>query len=171
MLDLTNDEAQAAYDCIRGTMTVGYAKADLMSEAGENIAIEYIDWARFNVAPYQSATHGNRFVNNFANPAAGEEYGNFEVGGPMPVGSVLAKESYMVSGKGIVSPGPLFVMEKMPEGFHEESGDWRYSMVMPNGKVGGVTNGTGSEKVEFCIQCHVVAERDSMFFMPEEFRK
>ena len=152
-------------------MTVGYAKADLSSESGENIAVDYVNWAKFSTAPYQSATHGNRFVNNYANPTAAEEYGNYEDGGAMPIGSVLAKESFMVSGKGVVSPGPLFVMEKMQDGFHEESGDWRYSMVLPNGKIMGVTNGDGSGKVEFCIECHIVAERDSMFFLPDEWRE
>lgn len=142
-----------------------------MSESGENVAVDYVDWARFNVVPYQSATHGNRFVNNYASPTAAEEYGNYEDGGPMPEGSALAKESFVVSAKGVVSPGPLFIMEKMAAGFHEESGDWRYSMVLPNGKVGGITNGEGSDKVEFCIGCHLAAERDSMFFMPMEFRE
>ncbi len=110
-------------------------------------------------------------MNNYANPTGADEYGKYEAGGPMPVGSVLAKESFMVTGSGVVKPGPLFVMEKMPAGFHDESGDWRYSMVMPNGKIMGITNGDGSGKVEFCIQCHIVAERDSMFFLPDEYRK
>ena len=143
----------------------------MKSESGEDIPVDYLDWSVFNTAPYQSATHGNRFVNNYANPTGADEYGKYEDGGPMPVGSVLAKESFMVTGNGVVKPGPLFVMEKMAAGFLEESGDWRYSMVMPNGKIMGITNGDGSGKVEFCIQCHIVAERDSMFFLPDEYRE
>ena len=61
-------------------------------------------------------------------------------------------------------------MEKMASGFNEASGDWRYSMVSPGGKIIGETNGAGSGKVAFCIDCHLAAERDSMFFLPEAFR-
>ena len=83
-------------------------------------------------------------------------------------GSISPKASAAFRGTFCTCPA---CMEKMAAGFLEESGDWRYSMVMPNGKIMGITNGDGSGKVEFCIQCHIVAERDSMFFLPEEYRK
>ena len=68
--------------------------------------------------------------------------------------------------------GPLFVMEKMAPGFNAASGDWRYTMALPNGHVLGTTNGKGSDKVEFCIACHATAEDyDHLMFIPEEYRK
>ncbi len=71
-----------------------------------------------------------------------------------------------------VGAGPLFLMEKMREGFNRESGDWRHTMVMPNGTIFGTTNGDNTELVQFCADCHsAVAEyRDSLFFLPAQFR-
>ncbi len=72
---------------------------------------------------------------------------------------------------GQVSDGPLFVMAKMSSGFNAASATWRYSLVMPDGKVIGTTNGTGSKNVEFCYGCHAtVADTDSLFLVPEEYR-
>jgi len=78
----------------------------------------------------------------------------------------------MVKANGQVSAGPLFIMEKMQAGFYGDSDDWRYTMVMPNGKVFGTTQGDGSAKVEFCIGCHISAapEVDSLLLLPEKYR-
>ena len=60
-------------------------------------------------------------------------------------------------------------MQKMPAGFNAESGDWRYSMVMPNGSVFGTTGGASG--VQFCIGFLASAEeQDSMYFLPDEDR-
>ncbi len=71
---------------------------------------------------------------------------------------------------GKVRPGPLFIMEKMSAGFSPESGDWRYTMIMPDGSVFGATKGRNADKVQFCADCHGGADNDSMFFLPEEYR-
>ena len=90
----------------------------------------------------------------------------------MPVGSILAKDSFAVHADGKMSAGPLFLMQKMPAGFNKASGDWRYSMVMADGAVFGTTNGAGGDKVGFCIECHaaVAEDQDNMMFLPEEYR-
>jgi len=160
----------AAYDCIHPMMQAGYARADLASAGGENIAADYAGWERASSAPYQAFTHGGRYVSNYVNAVGAESYRTWEEGGPAPVGTVLAKDSFAVMASGTVAAGPLFVMEKMAQGFNADSGDWRYGMVMPGGDVVGVTGGKGAEQVAFCIDCHLAAERDSMFFLPEEFR-
>ncbi|MFQ5745262.1 MAG: hypothetical protein ACE5HV_17025, partial [Acidobacteriota bacterium] len=67
-------------------------------------------------------------------------------------------------------PGPLFLMEKMPAGFSPETGDWRYTMIMPNGSVFGATKGRNADKVQFCADCHGASDNDSMFFLPTEYR-
>ena len=67
-------------------------------------------------------------------------------------------------------PGPLFIMEKMQAGFSPETGDWRYTMIMPNGAVFGATKSKDAAKVQFCADCHGGSENDSMFFLPEEYR-
>ena len=84
---------------------------------------------------------------------------------------MIAKDSFAVTEDGGVHPGPMFVMEKMPAGFNDASGDWRYTMIMPDGSIFGVTDGTGSKRVEYCISCHLAREaHDHLYFVPEAFR-
>jgi hypothetical protein len=163
-VELTDAEAKAAYDCLFEAMKAAYAKSD------NAIAGIFAGWQTYSSQAYQSATHGGRYVMNFADERA-KSYGTYEQGGPMPTGSQLAKPSFEAKPNGQVVVGPLFIMEKMQQGFSETSGDWRYTMVMPNGAVFGTTNGAGADKVEFCIGCHQAgAERDSLLFMPEDYR-
>jgi hypothetical protein len=147
-------------------MKAGYARS------GNKIAMAYGSWRNYSKQPYVSTTHGSRYVNNYANATA-RAYGKFEQSGKMPVGSVLAKDSFLVSPDGKISLGPLFLMEKMKAGFNRDSGNWRYTMIMPNGSVAGTTKGNGSQVVQFCIGCHaaVADSQDHMFFMPQEVRR
>jgi len=136
------------------------------------IAQQYQGWERLNTQPYVSATHGSRYVNNYPEPEAAEAYGRFEDVGTMPVGARIAKDSFTVSPDGRIGIGPLFMMEKMAEGFNAASDDWRYAMIMPDGSLFGVTGGQGNQNVAFCADCHAIVadDQDSLYFMPEEFR-
>ena len=168
-VELTDAEANAAYNCVKGSLKAGYAKSKLNSDTGLAIAANYQGWKRYSRRAYVSDTHGGRFVQNYGNSAA-REYGKYERLGRMATGAVLAKDSFEVRGGRVVA-GPLFVMEKMASGFNADSGNWRYTLVMPNGKVIGVTNGKGSKNVAFCIGCHSTAEdTDSLFLLPDEYR-
>jgi hypothetical protein len=162
---LSDAKALAVYERIRKRMHDAYALAGIPAIA------HFGEWRRYNTAPYISATHGQRYVNNYANRTA-RAYGRFEKAGPLPAGSVLAKDSFTVTDDGEVFSGALFVMEKMPPGFNEESHDWRYTMVMPDGSLVGSTNGEGSERVSFCIRCHerAPAGHHQLFFVPAPYR-
>ncbi|MEX2616375.1 MAG: cytochrome P460 family protein [Alphaproteobacteria bacterium] len=164
-MELTDAEAASAYDCVIRELRAAYSKS------GADTAKNYANWRRYSRVAYTSGTHGNRFVQNYANATA-KAYGAFENAGVMPVGSILAKDSFTVDGKGRIGIGPLFLMEKMPTGFKEESGDWKYSMVMPTGAVAGVTNGKNATAMNVCHECHmsVAEDQDSMMFLPEEYR-
>ena len=165
--EITPAESTAVYKCLIGEMTASYAKAGLNTVSG------YTGWTRVNTSPYQSATHGSRYVNNYANKHAARRYTKFEKAGLMPTGSVIAKDSFAVRPNGSTSAGPLFVMEKMTAGFSPKTGNWRYTMIMPTGAVVGTTKGKGAATVKFCAECHMsMGEgQDSMTFLPEEFRK
>ena len=162
--DLTADQASEIYRDIRDQMVRGYR------QSGDNAARNFLRWERFNSAPYRSATHGERFVNNYANASA-NDYGLFEEAGEMPAGAVIVKDTFYVAQSGGVFPGALMVMEKMSDGFDEATGDWRYSMIMPDGSLFGTTGGENAGSVAFCADCHALAARnDYLFFIPEEFR-
>lgn len=164
--DMTDQEATATYDELRPAMQEKYDKS------GDAVAAVYAQWTRFNSAPYISATHGKRYVNNFANDIAAESYGQYENLTQMPVGSILAKDSFKITKKGKIRPGPLFLMEKMESGFNADSQDWKYWVITPNGKVMGTTGGEKSKKVVFCHACHIAmgANTDSMTFLPKAYR-
>ncbi len=162
---LSDPAALTVYLRVLDEMVAGYRVS------GDDNAALYRTWRRYNKTPYRSATHGARFVNNYANTIA-KDYGKYEGAGQMPVGSVLAKDAFAVTERGDVFLGPLFLMEKMPAGFNPGSQDWRYAMIMPDGSLFGKTKGEGAERVEFCITCHRAAgdENDHLFFVPEEHR-
>lgn len=163
--DLSAAEASAIYERILPDMVAAYRLSR------SRVAARYPHWQRFNHTPYRSETHGERFVNNYASREAAPTYGEPERG-PMPVGAVLAKDAFTVTAEGDVFTGPLFLMEKMPAGFDAATGDWRYTMIMPDGSRLGTTGGDGSERVAFCASCHETAGAadDYLFFVPEAFR-
>ncbi len=90
----------------------------------------------------------------------------------MPPGAVVVKDTFYVSETGAVYPGALMIMEKMVAGFDEATGDWRYSMIMPDGSLFGETNGANAGAVVFCNTSHAVAaDNDYLFFVPDHFRR
>jgi hypothetical protein len=159
---LSNADALTIYERIRDDMRAAYRLSR------EPATDRYATWRRYS-APYRSATHGERYVNNYANAAAGA-YGRGVA--PMPAGAVLAKDSFAVTAQGDVFTGPLFLMEKMPPGFSAETRDWRYTMVMPDGSLFGTTSGAGGERVDFCARCHATAgaAADHLFLVPKDYR-
>ncbi len=164
--NLSGEELEAIYIRLRDDLVAAYRLS------GMYYAADYVTWRRYNIAPYRSTQHGNRFINNYANERA-KSYQKFENAGRMPTGAILAKDSFAVTEGGKVFGGPLFVMEKMAPGFKPSSADWRYTMIMPDGSLLGTTNGTGSERVEFCAACHALAgdKHDHMFFVPKDVRR
>jgi hypothetical protein len=160
-------KAQAIYQRIRKEMAQGYAPAQ------DPIARNYPRWRRFNFAPYLSATHGNRYANNYANGRAAKAgYGNLKPGQRMPAGAVVVKDSFTVTKEGEVFPGALFYMEKLAPGRSPETGDWRFVQILPDGSYIGDTIGDSPEDVAFCFTCHkAMAEVDFLFFVPKEYRQ
>lgn len=162
---LSQESATEIYQRINNDMLKAYALSKNPS------AIRYQNWRRYNTSPYQSATHGSRYVNSYANAIA-KDYDRLSDIDGLPVGAVLAKDSFAVTDEGNAFLGPLFLMEKMAAGFSAEGRDWRYSMIMPDGSYFGITGGDADEQVVFCRTCHQSAgdENDHLFFVPEAFR-
>jgi hypothetical protein len=153
------------YDALMDKMKMAYAKAGIASISG------YQTWYNAAKTPYVSDTHAGRYVNNFVNARGAAEYAKFEDGGLMPIGTVIAKDSFGFNAKGKAEIGPIFIMEKMAAGNYADTADWRYSMIMPDGNIFGVTKGINAAGMTFCHECHEAAEdNDYQFFLPEDDR-
>ncbi len=161
-VDLTEEQARAAYECLLPEMIEAYG------ESGVEAATSYDGWPRFSTVAYQSATHGMRYVQNYAAPGeAAEAYGRYEEVDRMPTGAVLAKDSFVAHPDGKLQIGPLFLMERLEDGASPNTADWEYATVMPGG---AVDRSEGTQ--QFCADCHAaVAEtQDSLFFLPSDLR-
>ncbi|MGZ8996011.1 MAG: cytochrome P460 family protein [Rhodospirillales bacterium] len=159
--ELSKSDAQTAYNSLLDLMTRAYVAS------AEPAARRYLGWVRFNDAPYRSATHGNRYVNNYANPAAASA-GYGKAGAPMPPGAVIAKDSFTATPNGRRYPGALFLMEKLRPEESPATADWRYVMIMPDGSTFGDSR-TSPARMAFCHTCHAArADDDYLFFVPAE---
>lgn len=162
---LPPQQASEIYAIIRQALQGGYARSGNAAAGG------YQGWRRMNTAPYLSATHGNHYLNNYVNEIGAAAYGRFEKAGRLPVGTIIAKDSFSMTRSGEILLGGLFVMEKMPSGFNYVSGDWKYMLFQADGTLFGETNGTGSKRVEYCIACHLTREsQDHLWFLPKAYR-
>lgn len=164
--DISGDRAENVYLAIRRNMRDHY----LVS--GDPVTGEYQSWRRYNNVPYRSLLHGELLVNNYANATAAG-YARYERLGSMPAGSIVVKDSFIVTESGEVMTGPLFLMEKREAGFNAESNDWLFMMVQPSGAVVGMTNGVNSNAVRFCAACHNKAPKgqDNLYLLPEQVRR
>lgn len=162
---LSPRRAEEIYQAIRRRLRDQYARS------GDPLFLAYQDWKRFTRLPYRAGSHGERFVHHYVNRRA-EKYGGYEAAGPLPVGSIVIKDSFTVTRQGQVMHGPLFLMEKMPEDFRSGAGTWRFMMLRADGSVVGLTGGRNENAVKFCAECHAKAgaEHDYLYFMPEEAR-
>lgn len=162
--DLEQQEAQAIYEDLMDRMAQGYAISRL------DIIKGYQSWTRYNTAPYISATHGSRFVNNYANET-GASYGTMKEGEVLPAGTVLAKDAITITEDGKRLPGAMFVMDKLAAGASPKTADWRYVVVNPDGSLFGDTTGDDPQLVDYCHTCHEqVADRDYTFYVREDYR-
>lgn len=145
------------YDCLKDKLAAGYAKG------GDPVAAEYRSWTVTSTRPAVAGPHSNRFLQTFANDIAAEQYLKFEEEGvKMPVGSVLAKESFGIHKKKLTGRnGPLFTMVKLEEGGAPEYGDWLYGGIQPNGKPLKI-------KQSFCHNCHAGWEEQDYLGYPLE---
>lgn len=152
-IDFDQSEIDALYACIVDDLAAGYATE------GHDIGSIYRDWRVTATGPYNPGPHGERFLLTFANDIGYDQYVQYAFGDDleMPVGSILAKESYKLRDDGTPRPGPLFIMTKVAAGGEAaEFGNWVYSAVQPNGKNMGIQQ-------SFCHNCHqAFADQDSM---------
>jgi len=170
--ELSAEQATQAYDCMIDGLVAGWQKGD------HPVAAAYKTWTA--AATYAAAVgaHGNRLLFTYANDIAKEQYLKFEDEGvSMPVGSILAKESFNAHTKGEklgqLRAGPLFIMEKVAAGSFDETNNWKYTLITPGGKAWLESGVTKPEKVQSaCHECHsaVLEDQDAMYYPDEDAR-
>jgi hypothetical protein len=154
--DLSDDQVVELYECIKSKMRTGY------TAVGNEWAAAYPEWGAASTVPGGVGNHGSRFLTTFVNDVGFSEYVKFnDEDAKMPVGTVIAKESFNVGKKGDVKVGPLFFMEKVAAGEADEFGNWVYSAVQPKGKPMKI-------KQSFCHDCHGNFEGQDALGYPEE---
>ncbi len=147
--DLIFEEAQVVYDCIADALHAGYMTGDKKWIPTGYVA-DYRNWTPANTLPANPGFHGGRFLLTFVNTTGAAEYLKYaEENVDIPAGTVIAKESFAVTGAGKVQKGPLFIMEKVVAGVSPETGDWYYMAVAPDGAPMAVDVMTG------CNDCHM----------------
>ncbi len=146
--ELSHEEAQEVHACIEDELHAGYVQGDKKWIPAEFVS-DYRDWTPVSKLPAAPGFHGNRFLLTFVNDAGDDEYLKFlDERGPMPAGTLIAKESFAVNDAGEVEKGPLFLMRKVEEGVSPETNGWYYMMVAPNGEPQAVPVMTA------CNECH-----------------
>ena len=158
--DLTDEQVQALYDCIKSDLRAGYASQ------GGPLTAEYTGWKAAATLPAAPGVHGKRFLFTLVNDVGYDEYVKFsEERGPMPVGTIIAKESFNLSKKGKVRKGPLFFMTKAAAGGESDQyGNWVYAAFSPKGKAMKI-------KQSFCHDCHKAYEdQDALGYPVEDYR-
>ncbi|MEJ6395086.1 cytochrome P460 family protein [Gymnodinialimonas sp. 2305UL16-5] len=141
--DFTQEQIDALYECISDDLAAGYAQGD------NAWATEYRSWGAAATGPAAPGFHSNRFLNTFVNEVGYEAYIQYEEDDEsfeMPVGSVIAKESYSLR-EGAPRPGPLFFMERAATADYPDTDGWIYSAVQPNGNPMNISQ-------SFCHDCH-----------------
>ena len=161
---LSDAGAEAIYSQIQVELAKAFARS------GKRLVNGYTAWKRYNLTPYLSSTHGDRYINNFANDKT-VGYDTLKKGSKMQVGTVIAKDGFAVTEQGEVLPGRLFVMEKLAAGASPDTGDWRYLTIENDGSVIGDSIDDPQNSMEFCHVCHKVrASRDFLFYVPPDYR-
>lgn len=114
---------------------------------GAPLTKEYSDWKAAASKPAKPGIHGNRYLMTYVNDIGHSTYVEYApIDVTMPVGSIVAKESFKLSGTKF-KPGPLFFMEKVGIDKAPKADGWFYSRVKQNGK-------PMKSSQRFCHGCH-----------------
>ena len=146
--ELDHAEAAAVYDCLAETMVAGYQQGEKRWIPAEFVD-GYRDWEMAVTGPAAPGFHGGRFLLTWVNETGYDEYVKYDTeNAEMPVGTVIAKESFEISDTGEATPGPLFIMQKVEREKTPETDGWYYMMVAPDGTPQAVPVMTA------CNECH-----------------
>lgn len=140
--ELSLDEVNTHYQCARDSLISGYQKGD------NPVAKDYVNWKAAATGPAKPGFHSNRYLMTYVNEIGHSTYVAYASSDVnMPIGSLVAKESYKLKKGGKIKAGPLFIMEKVGADKAPKADGWLYSGVKANGK-------PMKFKQAFCHNCH-----------------
>jgi hypothetical protein len=157
--DLSLDEVSNYYECVKADLAQGY-------QGGDNaVAKAYPNWKAGATGPAKPGFHSNRYLMTYVNDIGHSAYVAYAPSDvDMPVGSVIAKESFKIKSGGKLKAGPLFIMEKVGVDQAPKAQGWVYSAVKASGKPMSV-------KQSFCHSCHqAYAAQDALGYPVESVR-
>lgn len=163
---LSADEASAVYDCLKDALLEGYRQGDKRWIPGDYVE-SFRLWERASRNPAFSPAHGGRHLLTYVNAAGARDYLRFSDSDvTMPVGTLIAAESFSVDERGRAQPGPLFLMEKVELGRSPQTDDWFYMAVAPNGSP------MVMDVISACSACHQdrFGQRGGLGYPPVEAR-
>lgn len=141
--ELTIEDLQVLYECLRPSLIKGYQKK------GNEIAMAYTDWQAASIAPQAPGMHSGQYLMTYVNPVGYDQYVKFSTDGTeMPVGTVIAKEAFTIKSSGKIKKGPLLFMEKVGTAEAPDTAGWKYSGIKAKGKKLKV------DAKGFCHACH-----------------
>ncbi len=144
----------------RADLVAGYQKGS------SEIAAAYSDWQAASTAPAKTGDiHSGRYMMTYLNAVGYDDYIEYSsTGAEMPIGTQIAKETFMLKGSGKFRPSPLFTMEKVGLEAAPETGGWVYGRVNAHGRA----MPTGQA---FCHSCHeAFAGQDSLGYPARDVR-
>ncbi len=155
--DLTLEELDTLYECVRPDLIKGYQKKK------KEKALAYTDWKAASTTPQAPGTHSGQYLMTYVNPVGFDQYIQYNTDSTeMPNGTIIAKEAFTITKKGKIKKGPLLFMERVGLEAAPKTGGWKYSGLKPNGKKLKV------KAAGFCHACHQAWPHQNFMGYPVE---
>jgi len=156
--EISQDELIWLYEAERDGLIAGYQRER------DPWALGYTDYKAASTIPANPGVHSGRYMMTYVNDLGFETYTKYG-GSEMPVGSVIAKESFKLRPNGDFIPYTLFIMEKVGQEQAPDAGGWFYDRVLYDG-----TKGLKVDQ-QFCHGCHkAFVHQDSLGYPVKEAR-
>ncbi len=156
--EISREDLVALYERERPGLIAGYQRKD------KPYTKEYPEFRAVSTFPAKPGVHSGRYMMTYVNDIGYDTYVKYGAD-PMPIGSIVTKESFKLRPNGEFYPYSLFIMEKVATEKAPETNGWFYDRVLYDG-----TTGMPASQ-DFCHSCHkAYAHQDSLGFPVKEAR-
>jgi hypothetical protein len=141
------EQLEAAYNCFEERLLAGYAQSKHI------IAKTFGNWERASDYPFIYDQVGDQYLVVYGNDRAVGEEKTVWMDRDMPIGAMVVAAGFTIDDQGVLSAAPAMIYEKMVNGYTIARGNWRQTMIAPDGDIIGVTNGPGADNLTICQDC------------------